>query len=92
MLVLGQVQVQVALPQLLAPQRQRSSARRSSKLPLLPDPSSEALLVARPKLRLPVQVVRVRLHPLLIPRHSLPHSDQIQHHPEPSSHDLGRNS
>ncbi len=87
-----QVQVQVALPQLLAPQRQRSSARRSSKLPLLPDPSSEALLVARPKLRLPVQVVRVRLHPLLIPRHSLPHSDQIQHHPEPSSHDLGRNS
>lgn len=86
------MQVPVALPQLLAPQRQRSLARRSSKLPLLPDPSSEALLVARPKLRLPVQVVRVRLHPLLIPRVSLPHRDQIQHQPEPSSHDLGRNS
>lgn len=92
----GREPVPVALPQLLAPQRQRSLARRSSKLPLLPDPSSEALSVARPKLRLPVQVVRVRvrvrLHPLLIPRLSLPHRDQIQHHPEPSSHDLGRNS
>ena len=47
----------VARPQLLAPQRQRSLARRSSKLPLLPGPSSEVLLVARPKLRLPVLLI-----------------------------------
>lgn len=78
------------LPRRLAPRQRSSSARRSSKVPLLPDLSLEVLLAGQPNQRPLVRMAWARLPPHLIQRLSLPRLEPILHRPAPSLHSRAR--
>lgn len=78
------------LPRRLAPRHRSSSARRSSKVPLLPDLSLAALLLGR-RNQLPlVRMDRARLQLHLIQRLNLPRLEPIRHRPAPCLHSRAR--
>lgn len=78
------------LPRRLAPRQRSSSARRSSKVQLLPDLGSAALLLGRPNQLPLVRMARARPPPLLLQRLSLPRLEAILHRPAPSRRSRAR--